>query len=188
MKRIVSSVWLMLILLLPISQAWGDEFQATIDLFGRAGESSRFFDNAYGYAVFPDVGKGGLIVGGAYGTGRVYAQGVHTGDVKMTQLTLGLQLGGQTFSQIIFFQDQRAFNEFIGSNFEFGAQATAVAITAGASASATTTGSSAGTSGGQHDADNVGRYYKGMAVFTIAKGGLMVEASLGGQKFEYTPN
>jgi lipid-binding SYLF domain-containing protein len=177
----------MLILLLPISQAWGDEYQGTVDLFKQAGESSYFFDKAYGYAVFPNIGKGGIVVGGAYGTGRVYAQGVHTGDVKMTQLTLGLQLGGQTFSQIIFFQDQRAFNEFIGSNFEFGAQATAVAIKAGASAAATTTGSSAGTTGGEKGPDTVGRYYKGMAVFTIAKGGLMVEASLGGQKFEYTP-
>ncbi|MBT3045412.1 MAG: lipid-binding SYLF domain-containing protein [gamma proteobacterium symbiont of Ctena orbiculata] len=187
MKRIDPSAWLILILLLPISQAWADEYQATIDLFMQAGESSRFFDGAYGYAVFPSIGKGGFVVGGAYGTGRVYAQGAHTGDVEMTQLTLGLQLGGQAFSQIIFFQDQRAFNEFTGSNFEFGAQATAVAIKAGASATATTTGSSAGTSGTQNGADTVGRYYKGMAVFTIAKGGLMIEASLGGQKFEYTP-
>jgi lipid-binding SYLF domain-containing protein len=187
MKRIHPALWLLLMLLLPISQTWADEYQATIDLFKQAGESSRFFDSAYGYAVFPNIGKGGIVVGGAYGTGRVYVQGGYTGDVKMTQLTLGLQLGGQTYSQIIFFEDQRAFREFIGSNFEFGAQATAVAITAGASATATTTGSSAGTSGGQHDADTVGRYYKGMAVFTVAKGGLMVEASLGGQKFEYTP-
>jgi lipid-binding SYLF domain-containing protein len=187
MKKINVTAWLLLILLLPISNAWSDEYQATIDVFKQAGESGRFFNSAYGYAVFPNIGKGGIVVGGAYGTGRVYAQGSHTGDVKMTQVTLGLQLGGQTYSQIIFFQDQRAFRAFIGSNFEFGAQATAVAITAGASASATTTGSSAGTSGGQHDADTVGQYYKGMAVFTVAKGGLMVEASLGGQKFEYTP-
>jgi lipid-binding SYLF domain-containing protein len=187
MKIIHPAPWLIVMFLLPISQTWADEYQATIDLFKQAGESSRFFDSAYGYAVFPNIGKGGIVVGGAYGTGRVYVQGGYTGDVKMTQLTLGLQLGGQTYSQIIFFEDQRAFREFIGSNFEFGAQATAVAITAGASATATTTGSSAGTSGGQHDADTVGRYYKGMAVFTVAKGGLMVEASLGGQKFEYTP-
>jgi lipid-binding SYLF domain-containing protein len=187
MKKIQATAWLMILFLLPISHAWSDEYQATIDVFKQAGESGRFFNSAYGYAVFPNIGKGGIVVGGAYGTGRVYAQGSHTGDVKMTQVTLGLQLGGQTYSQIIFFQDQRAFREFIGSNFEFGAQATAVAITAGASASATTTGSSAGTSGGQHDADTVGQYYKGMAVFTVAKGGLMVEASLGGQKFEYTP-
>jgi lipid-binding SYLF domain-containing protein len=187
MKRIDRASWLILILLLSTFPAWSDEFSATIDIFKQAGESGHFFDSAYGYAVFPNIGKGGVIVGGAYGMGRVYAQGELAGDVKMTQVTLGLQLGGQSYSQIIFFQDQRAFAEFTGSNFEFGAQASAVAITAGASAAATTAGSSAGASGGKHDANTVGRYYKGMAVFTVAKGGLMVEASLGGQKFEYTP-
>jgi lipid-binding SYLF domain-containing protein len=104
-------------------------------------------------------------------------------------LTVGLQLGGQAYSQIIFFEDKRAFDEFTSGNFEFGAQASAVAITAGASATASTTGSSAGASGGQHDASTkeIGGYYKGMAVFTVAKGGLMYEASIGGQKFSYTP-
>ena len=105
----------------------------------------------------------------------------------MTQVTLGLQLGGQAYSQIIFFQDKRAFNEFAGGNFEFGAQTTAVAITAGASAGTSTTGSSAGISGGQNDASTTGVYYKGMATFTVAKGGLMYEASIGGQKFSYSP-
>lgn len=109
------------------------------------------------------------------------------GDTSMTQITVGLQLGGQAFSQIIFFKDKRAFNDFIGDNFEFGAQATAVAITAGASAQATTTGSSAGASGGKHDAKTKGSYQRGMAIFTVAKGGLMYEASVGGQKFSYTP-
>ncbi len=187
MKRHHSLLLLILMLLSPLSPAMSDEYQSTIDIFKQAGESSRFFDNAYGYAVFPTIGKGGLVVGGAYGKGRVYAQGRHTGNTEMTQLTLGLQLGGQAYRQIIFFQDERAFREFTGGNFEFGAQATAVAITAGASAATTTTGNSAGASGGQHDAKTVGEYYKGMAVFTVAKGGLMFEASIGGQKFEYTP-
>jgi lipid-binding SYLF domain-containing protein len=187
MKKLTTIVMLMLMILLPLPQAWADEYQATIDIFKQAGESSHFFNSAYGYAVFPSIGKGGVIVGGAYGTGRVYTGGRHIGDAKMTQVTLGLQLGGQSYSQIIFFQDERAFREFTGGNFEFGAQATAVAITAGASAAATTAGSSAGASGGQHDAKTVGQYYKGMAVFTVAKGGLMFEASLGGQKFEYIP-
>ena len=177
----------LLLFLSPFSAAMADEYQSTIDIFKQAGKSGHFFDTAYGYAVFPNVGKGGLLVGGAYGKGRVYAQGRHTGDAEMTQLTLGLQLGGQAYRQIIFFRDERAFQEFTGGNFEFGAQATAVAITAGASAATTTTGSSAGASGGQHDANTVGEYYKGMAVFTVAKGGLMFEASLGGQKFNYTP-
>ncbi|NOR37656.1 MAG: hypothetical protein GQ577_12985, partial [Woeseiaceae bacterium] len=109
----------------------------------------------------------------------------HVGDTSMTQLTFGFQLGGQAFSQIIFFEDERAFTQFSSGNFEFGAQATAVAITAGASASATTTGQSAGASGGRNDAKSVGDYHRGMATFTIAKGGLMYEATIGGQKFQY---
>ncbi|MEJ2693002.1 MAG: lipid-binding SYLF domain-containing protein [Candidatus Thiodiazotropha sp.] len=178
---------LLLATLLPIAQAWADNHTETVKVFKEAGESGRFFKTAYGYAVFPTIGKAGIGLGGAYGKGQVYAKGVHTGDVKMTQVTLGFQLGGQAYSQIIFFEDARAFKEFTSGNFEFGAQATAVAITAGASASATTTGSSAGASGGRHDATTVGKYHKGMAVFTVAKGGLMYEASIGGQKFSYTP-
>ena len=105
----------------------------------------------------------------------------------MTQLTVGLQLGGQAYSQVIFFEDQRAFDEFTSGNFEFGAQATAVAITAGASAQAGTGGTSSGASGTQKKATTAGGYQHGMAVFTIAKGGLMYEASIGGQKFSYKP-
>jgi lipid-binding SYLF domain-containing protein len=105
----------------------------------------------------------------------------------MTQITVGAQLGGQAYSQMIFFQDKRAFDTFTGGNFEFGAQATAVAITAGASAQAGTTGAAAGASGTQSHAKNVASYSNGMAVFTVAKGGLMYEASIGGQKFGYTP-
>lgn len=103
----------------------------------------------------------------------------------MTQLTVGFQLGGQAYSQIIFFEDKRAFDEFTSGNFEFGVQATAVAITAGASAQAGTTGASASASGTQQHAKTKANYYKGMAVFTVAKGGLMYEASIGGQKFTY---
>jgi lipid-binding SYLF domain-containing protein len=167
------------------SVAWADNYSATIDQFKEA-VSSDFFDNSYGYAVFPSIGKGGIGIGGAHGKGQVYAKGVHVGDTKMTQLTVGFQLGGQAFSQIIFFEDERSFNEFTGGNFEFGAQATAVAITAGASASAGTTGTGAGASSGSGgSAKAKGDYYKGMAIFTIAKGGLMYEATLGGQKFSY---
>ncbi|MBP9034665.1 MAG: hypothetical protein KBG29_12270 [Pseudomonadales bacterium] len=103
----------------------------------------------------------------------------------MTQLSIGLQAGAQAYSQIIFFEDKRAFDEFASGSFEFGATATAVAITAGVSASAGTTGAGAGASGGKHDASttSIGGFHKGMAVFTVAKGGLMYEASIGGQKF-----
>ena len=168
------------------SSAWADNYSDTVDLFRNA-VSSEFFDNSYGYAVFPTIGKGGIGVGGARGEGRVYSKGAHVGDTKMTQLTIGFQLGGQAFSQIIFFEDERAFTEFTSGNFEFGAQATAVALTAGATAAATTTGVAAGASGGKNDATTSGDYYKGMAIFTVAKGGLMYEASVGGQKFSYKP-
>ena len=172
---------------LPCGTAWADEYQDTIKVFKDAGESGGFFNKSYGYAVFPTVGKGGIGIGGAHGKGRVYAGGRHVGNATMTQVTIGFQLGGQAYSMIVFLEDQRAFKEFTSGNYEFSAQANAVAITAGVSGAATTAGSSAGASGGQHDATTVGGYYKGVATFTIAKGGLMYEASVGGAKFSYDP-
>ena len=124
-----------------------------------------FFDKAYGYAVFPTVAKAGIGIGAAHGTGKVYEKGVMIGKTTLTQLTIGFQLGGQAYSEIIFFEDAGALAHFKGGNFELGAQASAVAATAGASA----------------DAD----YSGGVAIFTIAKGGLMYEASVGGQKFSF---
>ena len=186
MTRVKYLFLALLLLAIPFASAWADEFSDTIDIFKAAGESSSFFGNSYGYAVFPTIGKAGFGVGGAHGKGRVFEQGAHVGNTSMTQVTVGFQLGGQAFSQIIFFEDKRAFDEFTSGNFEFGAQATAVAITAAASAAATTTGGSAGASGGKRDATTVGNYHKGMATFTVAKGGLMYEASVGGQKFSYT--
>ena len=167
------------------SPAWAEPHQDTISVFKNAGQSSRFFKSAYGYAVFPSVGKGGFGIGGAYGTGRVYRQGAYIGDASMAQVTIGLQLGGQSYSQIVFFEDKRALDEFTSGNFEFGAEASAVALTAAAGAKANTAGHSAGMSGGENDAKTVGRYVKGMATFTVVKGGLMYEASIGGQKFSY---
>ena len=166
--------------------AWADNYSVTVDMFRNA-VSSEFFDDSYGYAVFPTIGKGGIGVGGAHGKGQVYAKDAHVGDTTMTQLTIGFQLGGQAFSQIIFFEDERAFTEFTSGNFEFSAQATAVAITAGASAKATTIGTTAGASGGRNNAKTIGDYHRGMAIFTVAKGGLMYEATVGGQKFTYKP-
>jgi len=190
-KRLKAGLFLPLLSLLILSAApaRADQYSDTINSFRNAGESGRFFDNAYGYAVFPTIGKAGFIVGGAYGEGRVYAAGQYVGDTTMTQLSAGLQAGGQAFSQIIFFQNQTAYQEFTSGNFEFSAQATAVAVTAGVSADASTTGGlAAGASGGRNDATTRhGGYRRGLAVFTIARGGLMVEAALAGQKFSYTP-
>ena len=124
-------------------------------------------------------------VGAAHGKGHVYRQGKNVGNTSMTQLSVGFQAGGQTYSEIIFFQDQRAFDEFTSGNFSFSGNESAVVITAGASASAGTGGSTAGASGGKKDATTAGEYQEGVAVFTIAKGGLMYDASVSGQKFAY---
>ena len=107
-------------------------------MFRNAGESGSFFENSYGYAVFPTVGRAGIGIGGARGSGQVYVGGKHVGNSTMTQLTVGLQLGAQGYSMIVFFEDARAFEEFSSGTFEFSAQAKAVAITAGASATTST--------------------------------------------------
>ncbi len=190
MQKLFKASFLVGLMVLISQPAWAeDTYEKSINAFRQAGESGAYFNAAYGYAVFPTIGKGGIGIGGAHGKGRVYAAGQHIGNVSMTQLTMGIQLGGQAFSQIIFFEDERALREFTSGNFEFSAQATAVAITAGVSAEANTGGGvAAGISGGQNDANTAhGGFRKGMAIFTLAKGGLMYEAALGGQKFSYTP-
>jgi len=126
---------------------------------------TRLFAEAYGYAIFPTVGKGAIGIGGARGKGWVYEKGRLIGQTTLTQVTIGLQLGGQAYREVIFFKDQTALNDFCRGNFELSAQASAVAVTAGASA-------------------NV-KYNGGVAIFTMAKGGLMYEASVGGQKFTF---
>ena len=126
---------------------------------------ANWFETATAYAVLPRVGKGGIGIGGARGKGLVIQGASTLGKVTLTQLSIGLQLGGQVYSEYIFFRDQTALDDFERGNFELGAQVSAVAVNAGASA----------------DAD----YSKGVAVFTIAEGGLMYEASVGGQKFKY---
>ena len=175
----------LLLALLPAAPALADDYADALKTFRNASQSKHYLDKAYGYALFPTIGKGGVGLGAAHGSGRVYVKGKHVGDTTMNQVSVGLQLGGQAFSQIIFFEDERALKEFTSGNFEFGAEASAVAITAAAGGTAGTTGASAGASGGKNDATAAGRYYKGMATFTIAKGGLMYQATVGGQKFGY---
>jgi lipid-binding SYLF domain-containing protein len=178
---------LSLALLVTALPASADEFDDAREIFADAGASSGFFDSAYGYALFPGIGKGGMGVGGARGKGRVYVGGKRVGDVTMTQLSIGLQLGGQKYSQIVFFENEETFTEFTGGNFEFGAGVSAVAITASASASTSTAGSNASAAGSKDTASVAGGYTDGYAVFTVAKGGLMYEASVSGQKFKYKP-
>ena len=165
-----------------------DKYTDTVNVFKKSEAVQPFFKNAYGYAVFPTVGKAGIGIGGSYGTGQVYQGGKVTGEVSLIKGSIGWQLGGQAFSQMIFFEDKRAYEEFTGGNFEFDATASAVAITAGAQAKAGTEGASAGASAGPATGKQAKTsYHKGMVVFTHAKGGLMYEASIGGQKFTFKP-
>ncbi len=140
----------------------------TIADFKNSDPSMRvFFRKAYGYAVFPTVGKAGMGLGGAHGKGKVYKKEQLIGLTSLTQVTIGFQLGLQSYSEIIFFRDKTALDNFTDGNFELGAQASAVAATSGASANAD--------------------YDDGVAIFTVTKGGLMYEASVGGQKFSFHP-
>lgn len=125
------------------------------------------FKEAYGYAVFPSVAKGGAGIGGAYGRGELFERGKRMAYCDLSQGTIGLQLGGQVYSEVIFFENKDSFNKFKSGEFAFSAQATAVAAKAGAAA----------------DAD----FRDGVMVFTMTQGGLMYEASIGGQKFTVAP-
>jgi lipid-binding SYLF domain-containing protein len=167
--------------------ARADSYDDTIHTFKQAGKSATFFSKAYGYAVFPTVGGAGFVIGAAHGKGRVYAHGMLTGDTTVNLLSAGLQAGAKAYSEIIFFEDKRALDDFESGHFQFGADASAVAITAGAEAGAGTTGVSSEASAESSNANTSGGYFNGMAVFTIAKGGLMYAATISGQQFSYTP-
>jgi lipid-binding SYLF domain-containing protein len=148
----------------------------TIALFKGAVRSAHYFDTAYGYAVFPNVGKAGFILGGNRGEGHVYQGGARVGETTLNQLSVGFQPAGTDYAEIIFFKNRAAFDDFTSGNFEFDANAHVIALTAPAGASG-----SIGAGG----SDSGGGYDKGMAVFTVTRGGRMYEASLAGQKFTY---
>ncbi len=167
--------------------AQADRYSDTVALFRHAGQSATFFRSSAGYAVFPTIGKGGFGIGAAHGQGQVYEHDRYVGTTAMTQVSFGFQLGGQVYSEIIFFQDPAALAHFESGNFALSADASAIAVTASASASAGTTGTDAAASGEEHDAVTAGHYQNGVAVFTIAKGGLMYQAVVAGQKFSYHP-
>jgi len=169
-----------------MGSAHADNYSDTITVFKNAGKSASFFEHSYAYAVFPTIGEGGFVVGGAHGDGHVYVHGRLRGDTAMSQVSVGFLAGGKAFSQLIFFQDKRALDEFESGHFQFGVDASVVAITAGASASAGTTGAASGASGGEDDASTAGSYHDGMVVFTVAKGGAMFDVSVAGQNFSYS--
>ena len=142
-----------------------DAQDAKADFIAADGLMAELFNNAYGYVIFPNVGKGGFGIGGAAGNGAAYQGGNLAGMAKMRQITIGFQWGGQAYREVIFFENEEAFNRFKENRIELSAQASAVAVTAGASANA--------------------KYSDGVMIFTQAKGGLMYEASVGGQKLEF---
>jgi lipid-binding SYLF domain-containing protein len=155
----------------PGAQAADDSVskaKETIKLMKKADPAlSKFFSGAVGYAVFPSVAKGAIGVGGAHGSGVLFEAGAALGKTTVTQVTVGFQLGGQAYSEIVFFENAATLSNFKHGNFAFAAQVSAVAIKAGAAA-------------------NV-KYQSGVAVFTMTRGGLMYEASVGGQKFGFQP-
>lgn len=163
-----------------------DKYMDTESMFRAADHSAEFFDQCYGYALFPTIGKVAFGIGAATGEGRVYAEGKHVGDAKLTQLSFGYQIGMEGYSEVVFFQDERAFDEFTSGEFEFGANAALVFREGGAQGSAATTGAT-GSIGSEEQTSMAGHYHKGMAVFLITKGGFMVELSASGQKFSYKP-
>lgn len=124
------------------------------------------FKSSYAYAIFPNVGKGAVGVGGAAGSGTVFEKGKAIGTVRMTQVSVGVQIGGQSYREVIFFENKAALDRFKEDNYEFAAQTSAVALKSGVSANA--------------------KYREGVLVFTEEKSGLMYEASIGGQKFSFT--
>lgn len=145
-----------------------DQVQETVSLFKIHDPGIQaFFDRSYGYAVLPRIGKGAVIVGGAHGKGEVFAQGSRIGFCSMSQASVGFSFGGEFFREIIFFRDQMDMDRFRMGDFTFSGQVTAVAVNSGAAAKSD--------------------YQDGMAVFVMPDSGLMVDASIAGQKFSYDP-
>jgi lipid-binding SYLF domain-containing protein len=156
------------VILLPVAARAGMTDSDVISKFKEKDPGmGKLFAEAHGYAIFPTVGKGAIGIGGARGKGRVYERGKQIGRTTLTQVSIGFQLGGQAYSEVIFFKDKTALDDFKRGNFELDAQASAVALTARASRDLA--------------------YNRGVAIVTMAKGGLMYEASVGGQKFSYKP-
>jgi lipid-binding SYLF domain-containing protein len=163
----------------------GDKYEEAITSFKQSPKSGAYFKGAYGYAIFPDVGKAGFIVGGEHGDGKVYEKGKLVGTASVTQLSVGAQAGAKEYAEIIFFQKQVDFEKFKGGEFQLSGDLEATAITLNASASAGTETSSAEASTTRNNAATGGGYNNGVAVFTIVRGGLLAGASVGGQKIKF---
>lgn len=166
-----------------------ENYSSTIADFKKIPEVAKFFGNAHAYAVFPKVGKGGLGIGASHGKGQVYVGGKVIGFTSTSDISIGLQAGGQAYSQIIFFQNSEALDKFTSGKFEFAASASAIAVQSTAGATTGTEGSGASASGsktGEKHTANA-EHQDGILVFTMAKGGLMYAATIAGQKYSYEP-
>ena len=172
------------------SAAWAQrvrDVSQTLDLFRGIPQVAPYFESAYGYAVWPRIGRGGLGVGASRGRGQVYVNGQMTGFSIHTEVSIGFQAGGQTYRQIVFFQNQAAYEAFTRDSFEFDASAQAVAVTASAEVGAGTTGARTSAGVGSPNAAIGGGYTNGMQIFTMAEGGLMYKATLAGQRYNFEP-
>lgn len=191
MLKLQSRFCALVLFVLPMAGLAQDaeDYANTIDTFRGIPAVAPFFQSAYGYAVWPRIARGGLGIGAATGRGQVYVNGNVTGYSRLVDVSIGFQAGGQAYRQIIFFQNQAAYDEFTQGSFEFDAQASAVAVTASAQASSGTQGSqaTAGAGGGQGAAAGAGGYQNGMRVFTLAIGGLMYQAAIAGQRYNFRP-
>jgi lipid-binding SYLF domain-containing protein len=159
----------------------------TVELFRGIPQVFPYFESAYGYAVWPRIARGGFFVGGSRGRGQIYVGGQMVGTSTLVEASIGFQAGGQTYRQIIFFQDAEAYQSFAKDGFEFDAEAQAVAVTASAEAGAGTTGARASAGAGSPNTAAGGGYSGGMQIFTMAEGGLMYKATVAGQRYNYEP-
>ena len=173
----------------PVGAKDVKDYSATITDFKKIPVVAGFFGSAHAYAVFPTIGKGGLGIGASHGNGQVYRGGKVIGFTSTSDISIGLQAGGQSYSQIIFFENSEALKKFTNGNFEFAASASAIAVqsTAGASAGTEGAGASSSKSKTADKAAAGAKYQDGIVVFTMAKGGLMYAATIAGQKYSYKP-
>ena len=162
-----------------------EDVAKAIEIFKGIPQVAPYFANAYGYAVWPRIGRGGLGIGGATGKGAVYQGGKVTGSSRLMDITIGAQAGGQAYRQVIFFENKAAYDKFTGGKFEFDASASAVAVTASANASAGTQGASTAAGTGNPNTGAAKGYVNGMQTFTMAEGGLMYAATIGGQRYNF---
>lgn len=164
------------------------DFSETISTFQEVAVVRPFFDNAYGYAVWRRIARGGLGIGGATGRGQVYVNGEVTGFSRLVDVSIGFQMGGKVYRQIIFFEDKAAYDDFAAGRFEFDAQAAAIAVTASAQASSGTQGSQASVQAATTaELAAESSYHNGMRVFTMARGGLMYQVTIAGQRYNFRP-